>query len=167
MLPLMSSSTDERELAEYNAFRERLYRRRDKDGNEILGLRAGALPKLEVSRLRRCQNCNHWDQGERFSSRVKDHIVARKVEYKALGLPPGDAQQRLLRIINPLSTGYAGLCIASDRRLDVPEPAEFTHYGARCPLWTGSVADDGQADLDAEEVYDRLGMTQDGGFKKE
>lgn len=117
----------------------KVFTRTDEAGRQVVGLDLG-LQGRHMSRLRRCQNCSHWDTDEAFDAHfnacaVKDGKVLRDQGATSEAI---SRHGRKLRLAILEKRGLVGYCTARIVRGDDAAGADFTSAGYLCDTWSGA-----------------------------
>jgi hypothetical protein len=139
-----------------------MYKRTDADGNEIIGVK-GSSPQLTVARTRRCQNCVHYDTGEKAQRYFRDCVKRDKRVLEERGCAPEGIREHVASLRRGIleNLGAVGICLARDKRDDDGAAADFVSYKGQCEQWTGTIivsAQEAAADADVAAVYDHMGL---------
>lgn len=131
------------------SFQQRVYHRTDHLGNKVMGVQ-GTGPNMVMSRTRRCQNCQFWDQGERYDRRVKERVDEDRTLLAQAGKTQKEVEVQLVRLGRTMSTGEWGMCTHRDPPEEI---GHFTHLKYRCSGWDGRViVTPGEHDMDVSEA---------------
>lgn len=145
---------------ELEKFKKRTYTRRDEHGNEIMGMK-GTTPGLTITRLRRCQNCIHFDIGEKAQSFFKDCVARDKRTLKAQGCDEAGIRKHVGSLHRGIrdKLGAVGVCQIKDRRTDPDAHGDFTAFHFQCDSWSGRIVvtpQEAASDPSAAEVMANL-----------
>ena len=144
---------------EIEDLKRRMYEYRDPaTGQMVKGLKK---PSIVIQRLRRCQNCLHFDTEEE-AQKVFKHCVERDQKTLRLqGCSTGGIREHIRSLERGIRSnfGAVGVCTVKDRRTDEDRHGDFTAFQFQCDQWNGRIvldAAEAAADPSAAEVYDNL-----------
>ena len=101
----------------------------------------GANPGLTIERLRRCQNCVHFDTEEKAKTYF-DHCIERdKKTLKAKGCDDAGIRKHIGSLHRGIrdKLGAVGVCQAKDKRTDPDAHGDFTAFHFMCDTWSGRI----------------------------
>lgn len=149
---------------EFKRFRKRVYSRVDEYGNKVMGVQ-GSSPDLTISRLRRCQNCIHFDTEEKALSYFNHCIERDKKTLRARGITDKGLVEHVKKLERGIRDqfGAIGICLIRDKRSNEADPddppGDFNPFHYQCDQWSGQIvvtAAEAAADPSAQEVFDNL-----------
>ena len=99
----------------------------------------GANPGLTIERLRRCQNCIHFDIGEKAQSYFEHCIARDRKTLKAQGCDDAGIRKHIGSLYRGIrdKLGAVGVCQAKDKRTDSDAHGDFTAFHFQCDTWSG------------------------------
>lgn len=150
----------DREMDE--AIRQRAYERVDKKGNRIVGLNLG-LQGRTVQRLRRCENCMHFDRGTVAANVYKSCYQRATAAMREKGMTEAeiDAELKATDQFMAAHVGQFGACthLASEVTTDMVHKDHLCHWHTQSG--PGSFkAEHGPLDPLDDELRDRVGAPQ-------
>ena len=104
---------------ELEKFKQKAYTREDEDGNTIVGI-ASKSPQLTISRLRRCQNCLHFDIEDKALAVFKDCVARDRKVLEAKGCSKHGINLHVASLHRGIRQrlGAVGVCTVRDKRTD-------------------------------------------------
>lgn len=127
-------------------------------GQRVAGLKK---PGVTISRLRRCQNCLHFDIDE-GAQKVFRHCIARdRRTLRQKGCSEEGIREHVTSLERGIRDqfGVVGVCSVKDKRTDEDRHGDFTAFQFQCDQWSGRIvldAAEAAADPTAAEVYANL-----------
>jgi hypothetical protein len=145
---------------ELERFAKRTYLRTDDQGNQVMGIKS-SNPGLTVNRLRRCQNCIHFDIGEKAMSYFNHCVDRDRKNLRDQGCDEAGIEEHIQSINRGIRDrlGVVGVCQAKDKRTDDDAHGDFTAFHFQCNTWTGRMIvtpEEAAADPSAAEVMANL-----------
>jgi hypothetical protein len=145
---------------ELKEFSRKAYSRKDEQGNTVVGINAKS-PQLTISRLRRCQNCLHFDIDDKARAVFKDCLSKDRRILAAKGCSERGIQTHIGKLHRGIGDrlGAVGVCTIRDKRTDDGARGDFTAFHYQCDQWSGRIIvtpQEAAMDPSDMEVYSNL-----------
>lgn len=145
---------------ELEEFKRKAYTRQDEDGNTVVGVESKS-PQLTISRMRRCQNCVHFDIEDKARAIFDDCVARDRKTLAAQGCSKHGINLHVASLHRGIRDrlGAVGVCTIRDRRSDDGREGDFTAFHYQCDQWTGRIIltpQEASMDPSDQEVYNNL-----------